>query len=1206
MISGEIIFHNAFNNKFLSKRVLEGVNMKKSCLFAVFSWLLILGFLSCELPTGSDNGNNHGNNNNNDDPPTTTFYINLSPMENGSITVPDQADEGDTVTLEIYPEDGYLLVEDSVTISKAGGGTVNVDYDGYSYSFVMPGADVTISAEFEQSIVPTYQIQIGTFEGGSVRVNITPAPEGKKIRLTIDTDEGWELENISVTMDDAGDLPLELSGEGGKRYFLMPPSDVTVNAGFVMTIFDINIDPSVANGGISADVSTAVIGTTVTLTFSPDVNFVLMPDSVKVNDGTVPVYGSGDTYEFVMPASDVTVMAEFADTRNSIVSFIINGQEATIDQEEKTIVLELEYSSGMNLTGLKPDIDLDSPAAVVSPASQAPVNFTNPVEYKVTSQSGDVIIYNVTVTIKEPEIPVYYVNFGTFEGGSVSVNLSPVEETTELCLSVSTEEGWKFQSISIIRDDDGVEIIPADLGDEFYFYMPPSDVTVSAVFTKIPYDITIASLSNGSISAGVSAAGIGTTVNLTISPDAYFALKQDSLKVNNGSITVYGSGLSYYFTMPAFAVTVTAQFVDTRNSITSFSINGKAGIIDQTAGTIIVELDPFPVPNVTQLAPVIVLDSSVATVSPASGVTTNFSNPVNYSVTSESESVKTYTVTVNVLGQGTITINGPRDEDITFTGVSQPLVLSQTGIGGNKTVTVTVNGTYSNIQWYIDADQKFPVPDNSLTLDASLYDERSHSLTVVVFSGSTPYSKIIPFTVKGLDTESSILIWQAAGATDGAISHSFVELYNLSDTDIPLTGYTLQYSSSMGAAWEKIDLTGTIMANRSYFILGNEGTPNPDIRLQLDPADPKNTGNLKADMITNMELSNRALKVALIHSDKLLAVADPFTADGGNPIPGYVDMIGAVNDSAKDTIDAFEGTVSEGYSKQKSLRRNSFTDTNNNSADFDIVSYNILPVPHIDAYRPRGTAYGQWDPLDIPPLPPSSTPILILQAGSAKDGAFSHSFVELYNPTDSDIVLTGNGYTLQYSSAVGTNWEKIDLTGTIKAKHSFFVLGQAGKIVVGGVTLPNVTLSGTTRLVMATYQGYDGVSFDWSNPPTPVFETGFAADMVCPDLFLSNDQFKVVLIQDTVLLEMSNPYTANGGIPVAGYIDMLGAVNTGKIDAFEGSVMPKISKQQTARRETLNDTDNNANDFISIDYRAVVVDQYRPRGTAYGQWNPCP
>ena len=1147
--------------------------MKKSCLFAVFAWILILCLASCKVPTGTDPGDDP------DDRSATAHSISLGQMEHGTIMAPDSAEEGEIVDLTVSPDDGYLLVEGSITVTKAGGGSVAVDNDGYTYSFVMPGTDVTIAAEFEESIVPTYKVQIGTFEGGSVGVNLSPAPEGTNIRLTIDAWEGWELQEISATRDDNGGLPLELSGEGSERYFLMPASNVTVEAVFAMTLFNITIDPSLANGSITADVSTAVIGTAITLTVTPDANFVLTPGSLKVNDGSVTVSGSGKTYIFVMPASDVAVTAEFADVRNSIESFTINGQAGIIDQQEKTIVLELEFSLGMNLTGLKPVIELDSPSAVVSPASQASVNFTNPVEYKVTSQSGDVRTYNVTVTIEEPETPVYYVRIGTFEGGSVNVDYSPVFEDTELCLTINTEEGWEFISISVTMDDDGD--LPVELsveGSKRYFSMPASDVTVNAVFEKIPYNISIATLSNGNITADASTAVIGTVVNLTVSPDANYELKTGSLKVNDGSVTVNGSWPFYSFTMPASDVSVSAQFVDTRNSIDSFSINGTAGTIDQTARTITVELEFSPGLNKANLTPIIVLDSPAATVSPASGVSNNFSSPVKYSVKSESGSIKEYTVTVNVLGQGTIAIKGPGEEDITFIGVSQPLVLSKNGIGGFKTVTIVVTDTYSSIQWYVDAVKR-PETGNTLILDASNYDTRPHSLTAMVFKGSTPYSKMIPFTVIGTEPEPGVLIWQVAGATDGAVSHSFVELYNTSDTDIPLSGYTLQYSSSSGAAWEKIDLTGTIKAEHSFFILGKEGTANPDIRLQLNPADPKNTGNLKADMITNLELSNRALKVALIHGDKLLAVADPFTADGGNPVPGYVDMVGAVNDSTKDTIDAFEGTVSEGYSKQKSLRRNSFTDTNNNSADFDIVSYNVIPSLHIDSYRPRGTAFGQWDPLDIPALPPSTTPILILQAGAGKDGAFSHSFVELYNPTASDIALTG--YTIQYSSAAGAVWEKIDLTGTIKAKHSFFILGRMGTVVAG-----------TTRLNM--------------DPSLTDNQGIYKADMTC-DLFLSNDQFKVALIQGTALLNVANPFTADAGGPITGYIDMLGAVNPpGAIDAFEGTAMPKISKQQTARRVSLNDTNNNAYDFTNIDYRSVVVDQYRPRGTAFGSWNPCP
>ena len=106
---------------------------------------------------------------------------------------------------------------------------------------------------------------------------------------------------------------------------------------------------------------------------------------------------------------------------------------------------------------------------------------------------------------------------------------------------------------------------------------------------------------------------------------------------------------------------------------------------------------------------------------------------------------------------------------------------------------------------------------------------------------------------------NTLLILQIGAATNGDISHSFVELYNKGSQSINLSGYSLQYAAGTKAAdaatedgpWQKINLSGTIEAGRSFLILGKKGTAeNPALSI----AD--NSGDMNED---SMELSNRAV-----------------------------------------------------------------------------------------------------------------------------------------------------------------------------------------------------------------------------------------------------------------------------------------------------------------------------------------------------------
>ncbi|MDR0623981.1 MAG: bacterial Ig-like domain-containing protein [Treponema sp.] len=76
------------------------------------------------------------------------------------------------------------------------------------------------------------------------------------------------------------------------------------------------------------------------------------------------------------------------------------------------------------------------------------------------------------------------------------------------------------------------------------------------------YTVTVNSLTNGAVSASPTSATAGTVITLTVTPDPGWVLQAGSLKVNNGAVSVDGSGSTYTFTMPAAGVTVDAVFIN--------------------------------------------------------------------------------------------------------------------------------------------------------------------------------------------------------------------------------------------------------------------------------------------------------------------------------------------------------------------------------------------------------------------------------------------------------------------------------------------------------------------------------------------------------------------------------------------------------------------------------------------------------------------
>ena len=85
------------------------------------------------------------------EPPYTGKYsyeVFTSVGDNGSLTVDRYATEGDKVTIEVTPDEAYLL--DALVVTANGKEVALTDNGDGTYSFTMPSADVKISATFAE------------------------------------------------------------------------------------------------------------------------------------------------------------------------------------------------------------------------------------------------------------------------------------------------------------------------------------------------------------------------------------------------------------------------------------------------------------------------------------------------------------------------------------------------------------------------------------------------------------------------------------------------------------------------------------------------------------------------------------------------------------------------------------------------------------------------------------------------------------------------------------------------------------------------------------------------------------------------------------------------------------------------------------------------------------------------------------------------
>lgn len=200
-------------------------------------------------------------------------------------------------------------------------------------------------------------------------------------------------------------------------------------------------------------------------------------------------------------------------------------------------------------------------------------------------------------------------------------------------------------------------------------------------------------------------------------------------------------------------------------------------------------------------------------------------------------------------------------------------------------------------------------------------------------------------------------------ANDVYFSHGFIELYNPTNTNIDLSGWSLQYAdrgdnSTTGATlpWVKLDLEGEIQAHSSFLVLGAKLTDTP-----LNPANVL-TGDQTWTADPPRFINNKGLKVALMSNQTLLQDVNPFVAK----TPGYVDMLGTGSNDSGSNIDSYETDYptgsAEGTSKKKSIRRVNFIDTDNNKQDFVQVDYEALASKPLEQAQvmPRTSASGPW------------------------------------------------------------------------------------------------------------------------------------------------------------------------------------------------------------------------------------------------------
>ena len=287
------------------------------------------------------------------------------------------------------------------------------------------------------------------------------------------------------------------------------------------------------------------------------------------------------------------------------------------DDSTKTYTVAIEYTAPNAPT-------LSNGSATRTSKTGATVKFT-------TNEAGTYYYKVVTHGAAAPTADeiMKSTTHGTASAGETTITLSNLtEDARDIYIVVVGAAGGESTALKVE--------IPA--------YGSGSETPDTGKFT-----ISVNAPKGGKITTNRTKADKGDEIIVTVTPDNGYQMVEGSLTYSlavAGGETVKITGNR--FTMPAGNVTITCKWetaTTTAKGITSFSISGVVGAVNNTTNTITITLPRGT--DVTKLTPVIATNG-VKSLTPGSGETVDFTNAVTYTAAMEDGSSKTYTVTVYV------------------------------------------------------------------------------------------------------------------------------------------------------------------------------------------------------------------------------------------------------------------------------------------------------------------------------------------------------------------------------------------------------------------------------------------------------------------------------------------------------------------------------------------------------------------------------
>ena len=185
--------------------------------------------------------------------------------------------------------------------------------------------------------------------------------------------------------------------------------------------------------------------------------------------------------------------------------------------------------------------------------------------YNFTMPAADVTVYAVF------KVTEYNVNVAPSENGTVTANKQKAAYGDEIVLTVTPNNNCKVTEVKYVfyagGQSDMMYTVSPDANGVYKFNMPAADVTVSATFEQLPYNITVAETQNGSVSVmgNKTTANPGEQVTFSGISDPGYEVGEVKVTYTEGNeqkqVETTNENGYYSFIMPAADVTIAVTFV---------------------------------------------------------------------------------------------------------------------------------------------------------------------------------------------------------------------------------------------------------------------------------------------------------------------------------------------------------------------------------------------------------------------------------------------------------------------------------------------------------------------------------------------------------------------------------------------------------------------------------------------------------------------